>query len=161
MTLQLAPYSREYDREVFDCGVDELNGFLKLQASQHQKKKLCSITLLINEKKQVMGFYSISPFALQLSELPTKLAKKFPRDLLLPCWLIGKLALDESCKGLGMGAILLADALTKIQELSYRGGGYCAVVDAKSESVKPFYEHFGFRSIIDDGLRLYIPLNTL
>lgn len=54
---------------------------------------MCSVTLLMDGER-LAGFYSLSPFALSMSQFPPEIAGKFPRNLLLPCWLVSKLAVD-------------------------------------------------------------------
>ncbi|GHV87369.1 hypothetical protein AGMMS50255_6650 [Spirochaetia bacterium] len=84
-----------------------------------------------------------------------------PANMLLPCWLIGRLAVDLKFQKQNFGQILLADALQSIVTLSKKAGGYCVIVDAKNERVKPFYEKYGFKPVIDDELRLYLPLSAI
>jgi predicted GNAT family N-acyltransferase len=98
---------------------------------------------------------------MQLCSLPVEIAKKFPSNLLLPCWLIGRLAVDTKFQQQHFGSRLLSDALSQIQLLAEQAGGYCAVVDAKDEHVKVFYEKYGFKPVLDDELRLYLPLSSI
>lgn len=147
MALYLTACSSGVSRSGFSCGVEELDRFIKQQAAQHCKKEMCSVTLLMDGGR-LAGFYSLSPFALSMSELPAEIAGKFPRNLLLPCWLVGRLAVDERFRGLQYGAVLLTDAMQKIKKLAAEAGGYGVVVDAKTEEVKPFYEKFGFRLLL-------------
>ncbi|GHV87368.1 hypothetical protein AGMMS50255_6640 [Spirochaetia bacterium] len=113
------------------------------------------------EDTTIIGFYTLSAFTLQLQSLPREIAKKYPANMLLPCWLIGRLAVDLKFQKQNFGQILLADALQSIVTLSKKAGGYCVIVDAKNERVKPFYEKYGFKPVIDDELRLYLPLSAI
>jgi predicted GNAT family N-acyltransferase len=81
--------------------------------------------------------------------------------MLLPCWLIGRLAVDLKFQKQNFGQLLLTDALNNVQALVEKAGGYCVVVDAKDKEVKLFYEKYGFRPIIDDALRLYLPILSI
>lgn len=160
MPLLLTPYSSGIDRASFGCGVEELDNFIQQQATQHCKKGMCSVTLLMDDRR-LAGFYSLSPFALSMQELPPELTKKFPRNLLLPCWLVGRLAVDTDFQGRHYGSILLTDAMQRIKKLAVEAGGYGVVVDAKTEKVKPFYEQFGFTEIQPGGLRLLLPVRSI
>lgn len=121
---------------------------------------MCSVTLLMNGSR-LAGFYSLSPFALSMQELPPELARKFPRNLLLPCWLVGRLAVDTDFQNRHYDSILLTDAMQRIKKLAAEAGGYGVVVDAKTEEIKPFYEHFGFREIQTGGLLLLLPVRSI
>ncbi|GAB7140110.1 hypothetical protein RsTz2092_00580 [Deferribacterales bacterium RsTz2092] len=80
--------------------------------------------------------------------------------MLIPCWLLGKLARDISAKGQGVGTALLRDALQRVKTLSAEGGGYCVVVDSKDEKSDLFYKQYGFE-LLDESKnehRFYLPV---
>jgi predicted GNAT family N-acyltransferase len=150
----------EHNRASFSCGVPVLDSYLKERARLDVKRGLCAIHVLA-EDTTIMGFYTLSAFTLQLQSLPPAMAKKYPRNMLLPCWLIGRLAVDTQFQKLHFGQILLADALHTILTLAEKAGGYCVIVDAKDKNVKKFYEKYGFKPVLDDELRLYLPLASI
>jgi predicted GNAT family N-acyltransferase len=147
-------------RTAFSCGVPALDSYLKERARLDVKRGMCAIHVLV-EDVTIIGFYTLSAFTLQLQSLPQEIVKKYPANMLLPCWLIGRLAVDQKFQKQNFGQLLLADALQNVLTLSEKAGGYCVIVDAKNEGVKPFYEKYGFKSIIDDKLRLYLPLSAI
>lgn len=59
---------------------------------------MCAVTLLMDGER-LAGFYSLSPFALSMNQFPPEIAGKFPRNLLLPCWLVSRLAVDIQFRG--------------------------------------------------------------
>ncbi|WP_186245255.1 GNAT family N-acetyltransferase [Mycobacterium simulans] len=71
----------------------------------------------------------------------------FPRTHELPGILIGKLALDESYRGQGLGFDLLADAYFNAAEAVMLIGGAVLVVDPMNEKIADFYSEFGFKSV--------------
>ncbi|GHS93190.1 N-acetyltransferase [Planctomycetales bacterium] len=148
---------RDHDRQNFDCGEPALTAYLRERANQDRRRGL-NATRVLTDGNTIVGYYTLSPFALELRQLPVELAQKFPANLLLPCYLIGRLAVDKKWQGQGSGKMLLADALQNIVELADKAGGYCAVVDAKNNAVKSFYEQYDFRPVIDDVRRLYLPV---
>ena len=150
----------EHDRVAFDCGVPELNAFLKNQATQYIKRGLCAVHVF-SEDNTVAGYYTLSSLSLTPAELPFNVAKRYPQKLSIPCWLLGRLAVDIRYKSQGFGVRLLMAAFSQVLELERRAGGYCLVVDAKNEGIKPFYLKFGFRPVLDDELRLYLPVSSI
>ena len=54
------------------------------------------------EAGAVLGFYTLSALSVQLASLPKQLSRKLPRHP-VPCALIGRLAVDRSAKGHGLG----------------------------------------------------------
>jgi predicted GNAT family N-acyltransferase len=152
-----------FDRQSFDCGTVELNDFLKTKASSYIKRGLCAVHILSDESSPntIIGYFSLSASAIQPRELPVEISKKYPLSIPVPCWLIGKLAVDRNFQGKGFGEVLLLEALKKIAAYSKEAGGYCVVVDAKNENIKPFYAKYGFKAFLDDGLKLFLPLASI
>ena len=165
--------STSYDRSSFDCGNIELNTFLKEYATSFVKRKLCQVHVLV-DNNVIIGFYTISPFTLDIRNFPEKIARKYPKSMPFPCWLLGKLALDKKYQGQKLGEKLLMAACDQEGNLRLTGsvevhaarlsnedaGGFCVIVDAKDQNVKDFYLKYGFIAFIDDPLRLYLPLPT-
>ena len=149
-----------HDKSSFFCGVSVLDSYIKERARLDVKRGLCAVHVLA-EGKKILGFYTLSPFTMQLQSLPAELSRKYPRNLMLPCWLLGRLAVDNKYKCQRIGETLLMDAETRVLALSKEAGGYCLVVDAINQQVKPFYEKYGFKPVLDDYLRLYLPLASI
>src|SRR5262249_36759342 len=64
----------------------------------------------------------------------------------VPGVLIGRLAVDRSCQGRGLGADLLRDAVLRIVGAAEIVGVRAILVHAMSDDAKRFYERFGFRA---------------
>jgi hypothetical protein len=75
-----------HDRASFSCGVQALDLYLKERARIDVKRGMCAVHVLA-EGKTIIGFYTLSAFTLQLQNLPPAIAKKYPSNMLLPCWL--------------------------------------------------------------------------
>ena len=91
-------------REDFDCGIDELNDYLKKYARQNARKGIAKTFVAIAdiETRIVLGYYSVSMDKIEFESLPTEYRRKIPRYP-LPAMLIGKLAVDISIQGRGLG----------------------------------------------------------
>ena len=158
--MEFVKLHRGLDRASFDCGEPGLNRFLKEEATQYTKRGLCVVHALA-EEKSIIGYFSLSSSAVQVMDLPPAIAKKFPQNLNVPCWLIGKLAVDVKFQGQGFGEVLLFEAMRKILTMAQETGGYCVVIDAKNEAAKGFYLKYGFVPFVGDELRLYLPLASI
>lgn len=143
----------------FDCGESELNRFLALDASSHAVKGICATKLLVDrESMHVLGFYSISPFCLARHFLDDEQLSYFDVPFPIPAWLIGRLAVDARFQGIGLGALLLHDAIVNIRTRACDGAGALVVVDAKNRKVKGFYRKYGFSGLSQAGLKLARPV---
>ena len=152
--------SASHDLSSFDCGYAELNTFLKEHSVSFMKRKLCLVHVLV-EDNIVVGFYTLSPFTLDVQSFPQKIARKYPKTMPFPCWLLGKLALDKKYQNKGLGEKLLMTACERAARLSKEdAGGFCLVVDAKDQKAKNFYLKYGFIAFEDTPLRLYLPLSN-
>ena len=156
--MKIEHLSSKHDRVSFSCGILVLDSYLKERATQDVKRRMCAVHVLA-EGKKIIGFYTLSAFTIQMTDLPPTSAKKYPSNLLLPCWLIGRLAVDKHYQNKSIGRWLLGHALQNILALSKQAGGYAAVVDAKDEAIKAFYVKYGFFPVQENDRRLILPLN--
>jgi hypothetical protein len=129
--MKIELYSSSHSRAPFDCGNEDLNKYFKSLASPDIKRGLAQV-YVATDNSLVVGYYSLSPFSILFSELPVKLAKKYPPNKDVPCWLIGKLARDISVQGQGVGEFLLLDAMKRVKQGAFIYGGFCIVVDSKN-----------------------------
>jgi ribosomal protein S18 acetylase RimI-like enzyme len=151
---------KSFDRTPFDCGSPELNNFLKSKARQNQVANFNKTFVAIqsgDKTKRVLGFYSLSMGEVDLSSLPENLQKKLPKHP-VPVARMGRLAVDNSTKGQGLGKFLLVDAMKRVQSASVSVGVYALLVDAKNDSAKTFYKKYGFIELVDELMTLFLPL---
>ncbi len=64
----------------------------------------------------------------------------------LPAVLLGRLAIDRTWQGKGLGADLLRDAVLRVVGAAAAVGVRAMLVHAISDDAKAFYEKHGFRS---------------
>ena len=154
--------SRDFARDAFDCGNESLNDFLKRYALQNLKKNISVTIVAVSEenRKKILGYYSVSMAQVDFEDLPADLAKGIPRYP-VPAMRIGRLAVDCASQGAGLGGALLRHALYRALELSREVGTCIILVDAIDESAKRFYEKYGFVSLIDLPLSLVLPMETI
>jgi GNAT superfamily N-acetyltransferase len=149
----------EHRRDGFDCGDSALNEFLLRQAGQQQRRGFGkTYVALADDGVSVIGFVTVSAGQVATSSLPAK--SKLPRYP-APVLRIGRLAVDSSYQGKGIGQDLLAFALRLAVEFSQRVGLYAVVVDTKHDQAKAFYVKLGFIACVDNSLSLYLPIATL
>jgi GNAT superfamily N-acetyltransferase len=152
---------KDHDRSAFDCGQPMLNEWLKDRAGQFDRRDL-SRTFVATSREEVLvvGYYAISTHRVVYEALPAAEAKRLPR-LDLPVVLIGRLAVDHTVQGQGLGALLLVDALRRSLQISEQVGIRAVVVDALDDAARNFYLKFGFRSLLDDPRHLFLPMHEI
>ena len=158
----VVPLGKGHYRSAFDCGNDDLNRFLKQQARQDAEKHVAvPFVLLEPGSRAVRGFYTLSASIIPLDELPPDMMKKLPRYGQLPVTLLGRLAVDQTAKGQGVGEFLLVDALRRCLEGAQKIDAMAAIVDAKDEQAESFYRHFDFLPFQRTPRRLFLPMRKI
>ncbi|MFO0903818.1 MAG: GNAT family N-acetyltransferase [Pirellulales bacterium] len=152
---------KDHDRSTFDCGQPILNEWLKDRAGQFDRRDL-SRTFVATRPDEVLvvGYYAVSTHRVLYEALPAAEAKGLPR-LNVPVVLIGRLAVDHTNQGQGLGALLLVDALRRSLQISEQVGIRAVEVDALDDAARSFYLKFGFRSLLDDPQHLFLPMHEI
>lgn len=103
--------SAAHDLEHFDCGFPELNRWLNKHALQNQISGASQTFVVCQEEKRVIGYYCISSGAVAVKEVSGRLRRNMPDPV--PVVVMGRLAVNRSAQGLGLGRVLLRDALSR------------------------------------------------
>lgn len=147
----------KHDRSAFSCGIAALDDWFHSRAGQDEKRNVARVFVIVDDQLGVVGFYSLSAYTLVIADLPPEHAKRLPRYDRIPAALIGRLARDERVRGMGVGELLLADAIRKVLKAARSLAVFAIVVDAKDENSAAFYRDFGFAPFPSRPLRLFIP----
>lgn len=156
------PIGRHHDRKRFDCGSSELNEYLDRSARQNHESGGAKTFVAVSpaDPARVLGFYSISPGAVEFARVPGTLARKLGRyDV--PVFRLGRLAVDVSVQGQGLGGELLLAAGERALAVAAKVGGVALAIDAKDEKAARWYERFGAVPLLDDPLKLILPLGVI
>jgi GNAT superfamily N-acetyltransferase len=159
---EIVSLSRNHDRAGFDCGVPELNSFLKATARQHSDKGI-SRTFVLSEQERptvIFGYFTLTLCEVRTEHLPAAYAKKYPQHG-LPAVRLARLAVSRKYQGKGYGGLLLAEAVHRTVLIAEQAGVIGLFVDAKEERAHKFYERYGFVSLPGHVLQLFLPLETL
>lgn len=160
--ITVEPLGRQHDRTAFQCAAEALDRYLKQQARQDADKRVAAPFVAVRPPDvRVLGYYTLSASVLTLADLPDDLACKLPRYPQLPVTLLGRLAVDQSTKGQGLGEHLLLDALHRSLAHADEIAAMAVVVDAKDENAVSFYRHYGFLPLQAKPNRLFVPMRSV
>ena len=156
-------FEKVYQRDSCDCGVDDLNRYLRTQARQDMDRgaAVVYVTVPFGQPTEIAGYYSLSSTATRLDDLPEPTRKKLPRYPLVPATLIGRLAVDQAFRGRRRGESLLIDALDRSLTASETVASAAVIVGAKDDTSAAFYARYGFISFPDQPLRLFIAMRAV
>jgi GNAT superfamily N-acetyltransferase len=156
------PVSRRHDREGFDCGVEQLNDYLVRFARQNHESGGAKTFVAVapGEPARVLGYYTISPASIEYARVPLALIRTFGRyDV--PVFMLARLAILRALQGAGFGSTLLLAAGARALRASVEVGGVALGIDAKDAHVVRWYEEFGAMPLLDNPLKLVIPLANI
>lgn len=159
--FSIEPLSGRHDRAGFSCGVDSLDVYLQKQAGQDFKEHVAVSFVLTPDGTKIAGYYTLSQYAVQLGNVPEEIAKKLPKYPMVPCTLIGRLAVSTAFRGQGLGETLLMDALYRILQHSSEVASAGAIVEASDDAAKGFYKKYGFLELPNVSRRLFLPMGTI
>jgi GNAT superfamily N-acetyltransferase len=153
--------SSEHDRSGFSCGRATLDQFLQQPAGQQAKRDFSrTYVAVLPPASRVLGCYSLSAGAFDLSILPEAERRKLPRHP-VPVAHLGRLAVDQSAQGQGLGAFLLLDAPARCERLADEIGLHAIEVQAIDAAARSFYLKYGFEPLLDDVHHLYLPMKAV
>jgi len=158
---RIEPLSKAYDRGQFCSGEDALDKFLKTQARQQQDKGFNRTYVAVSEDGRILGFYSLNAGHVSMDLLSEEDRAGFPYYAAIPALVLGRLAVDLSMRGKGLGAALFRHAAEQAVAISKIAGVALMAVDAKNDEVRAFYVRLGFRSLEGNPLQLFLAIKTL
>ena len=154
--------SKKHERTTFDCGVESLNNYIKKTASQDLKKKVATVFVLIDEPlKEVLAYYTLSAFVIEVEELDSAISKKLLRYPRLPATMLGRLAVDLKYRQQGWGRLMLIDAVKRAYKNTEQVASIAVVVDAIDKNAVKFYQKYGFTAFMSQPLKLYLPMKVI
>jgi GNAT superfamily N-acetyltransferase len=135
------PLQEEHETDHFNSGVSLLDDWLKRRARSNQANG-ASRTYVVAEGRRVVGYYCLASGALGVVDAPGPIRRNMPDPI--PMIILGRLAVDQSAQGSGLGAALLQDATIRAAEAAAIIGIRGILVHAISNEAKGFYEYYGF-----------------
>jgi GNAT superfamily N-acetyltransferase len=151
---------KHHDLSHFDCGRHEsLNAWLRKYALQNQANDSAR-TYVVHCANVVVGYYTISAGSVSKAGATARAAQGLANHP-VPISLIGRLAIDKTVQGQGLGKALLKDALLRVERAADILGIRAVLVHAIDQEARAFYERFDFESCPGDELHLMLLMKDL
>ena len=144
-----------HDTSTFDCGVSALDEWLKHRALPNQMSG-ASRTYVVSREQFVVGYYALAAGNVAHAQAPGRIRRNMPDPI--PMMVLGRLAIDRSAQGQGLGHGLLKDAVLRVMQAAHIVGIRGILVDAIDDTARAFYERFGFHRSSAIPLKLMITL---
>nr|WP_242508661.1 GNAT family N-acetyltransferase [Rhodocyclus purpureus] len=152
------PLAAHHDAAAFACGVDGLDHWLKQRALKNQVSG-ASRTFVVCEGRRVVAYYALASSAVTVESATGRVRRNMPDPI--PVVVLGRLAIDQSIQGNGMGRALVRDACLRVIAAADAIGIRGMIVHALSESAQAFYERVGFEPSPLDPMTLMATIADL
>lgn len=155
------PLGGEHQLAGFNCGVNAMDAWLVRYAGQAAGVGSARTYVIVDrDQSRVVGYHALTAASIGHETATARVRKGMPRYP-IPGVLLARLAVDRSVQGLGLGAFLLRDAMTRAFAASEEIGARVLLVHAIDERARQFYERFGFEPSPVGDLNLQLPIKDI
>ena len=144
--------------DAFDCGVLPLDDWLKRRARNNALSG-ASHTYVACIGTRVVGYYALAAGGVEVGMAPGRFRRNMPDPI--PVVVLGRLAIDRTQQGRGLGRALFRDASLRVLQAADIIGVRGILVDAISDRAKSFYEALGMMVSPIDSMTLMVTLAEL
>jgi GNAT superfamily N-acetyltransferase len=152
------PLAANHDTNTFTCGIDSLDRWLKQRALKNQATG-ASRTFVVCNGNRVLGYYALASSAVATEVATGRLRRNMPDPI--PVVVLGRLAIDQTLRGHGIGRALVRDACLRVMAAADVIGIRGMLVHALSSEAQAFYEHVGFEPSSLEPTTLMVTLDDL
>lgn len=152
------PLTAGHVLDAFDSGVASLDTWLRRRALANQRSG-ASRTFVACEGDAVRAYYALASGAIAVEAASGRFRRNMPDPV--PVVILGRLAVDRTRQGAGLGRALVRDAGLRVLNAAAAIGIRGLIVHALSDQAKAFYERVGFEASPIDPMLLLITLADL
>lgn len=149
------PLAPHHDCSSFDCGNAELSHWLRQHAQSNENLR-GTRCFVVCEANRIVGFYALAAGSLERSNARSPIRRNMPDPV--PAILLGRLAIDRTWQGRGLGTDLLQDATLRALRAAHEIGARVLLCHAKDPTAQAFYLHHGFSESTFDPLTVMLDL---
>ena len=153
-----APLSDHHQLEAFNSGVATLDEWLRRRARANQVSG-ASRSFVICADDIVVGYYALASGALSAAAAPSRFRRNMPEPI--PVAVLGRLAVDQTCHGQGIGRALFRDSALRVMQAAEVIGIRGLLVHAISDEAKAFYLALGLSELPLEPMTLMVTLADL
>jgi GNAT superfamily N-acetyltransferase len=143
VSAEIVPLNGAHDVTQLNCGVPELDEWLKKTAKTSEERDLARTYVIADEDDQVIAYSALVALSMESSALTSNNRHGLPK--FIPAILLGRLAVDLEHKGLG--SALLGHACRTAVEVSGKVGARYLFADAMNELARSWYLKKGMKAV--------------
>lgn len=144
-----------HDLAAFGCGIASLDDWLKRRARPNQLSG-ASRTYVVCDRSSVVAYYALASGGVAVAATPGRFRRNMPDPI--PVVILGRLAVDSTQQGRGLGRALFRDAGQRVVQAADTIGIRGILVHAISEEARTFYLALGCEASPLDPMTLMVTL---
>jgi GNAT superfamily N-acetyltransferase len=149
------PLADIHELNDFFCGITSLDDWLKRRARANQISG-ASRTYVVADGRKVVGYCALASGAIAAADSVGRFRRNMPHPV--PVVVLGRLAVDRSQQGRGLGRALFRDSALRVAQAADTIGIRGIVVHAISDQAKAFYLALGFDPSPAEPMTLMVTL---
>ncbi|HUN98354.1 MAG TPA: GNAT family N-acetyltransferase [Bradyrhizobium sp.] len=149
------PLAEIHELNDFFSGVTSLDDWLKRRARANQVSG-ASRTYVVADGRKVVGYYAVASGAIATADSVGRFRRNMPDPI--PVVVLGRLAVDRSQQGRGLGRALFRDCAMRVAQAADMIGIRGIVVHAISDQARAFYQALGFDPSPAEPMTLMVTL---
>jgi len=149
------PLAEVHELNDFFSGITSLDDWLKRRARSNQVSG-ASRTYVVADGRKVVGYYALASGAIATADSVGRFRRNMPDPI--PVVVLGRLAVDRSQQGRGLGRALFRDCALRVAQAADTIGIRGIVVQAISDQAKAFYQTLGFDPSPAEPMTLMVTL---
>ena len=139
----VAALAATHDLSSFQSGEADLDDWLRRRALANRASGASSTYVVCaSATPRLVGFYALSMGQIVNRDVVGTMRRNMPQQI--HAVVLGRLAVDLSCQGYGLGAALLRDAVLRAARAAGEVAARVVLVHAISPAAEAFYRHHGF-----------------
>ncbi len=152
----------DHELDVFDSGEPPLDEWLRKRARGNHAEGGSRVYVTCESDgtgKRVAGYYALASGSISPELAPGSFRRNMPNPV--PAVILGRLAVDKSWQGRGVGRSLMQDAALRVLQAADTIGIRGMVVHALTNGARAFYIALGFKESPGQPMTLTITLKEL
>lgn len=126
----------------FSSSEPVMDDWLKKRALANQLSGASRTFVVADQDGVVCGYYSLAAGAVDHATAVSSVRRNMPDPI--PVMVLGRLAVDQRCRGTGLGADMLRDAVLRTTRVAQEVGIRALLVHALHDRARAFYLRHGF-----------------
>ena len=152
------PLNDDHQIEGFASGAPALDVWLKRKARANQASG-ASRAFVLCRGERVVGYHALAAGSVSHELAPRKVRQNMPDPI--PVIVLGRLAIDATEQGNGLGRALLRDAVLRITAAADEVGIAAVLVHALNDRAKAFYLGAGFAESVGEPMTLFARIKDI